>query len=108
MISPGEFAALSFVAVAGLSVLTLVSAVARRIGGPRGRRLGPGPVVNFPGAGAPQSAVDELRDEIEQLRGELADMQTRLRQVDEIQERLDFAERMLAQVKSQGALPGAR
>jgi hypothetical protein len=108
MVSPGDFAGLATVAVLGLSVLTLVSAVARRIGGPRSRRFGHDPVVNFPGSGASQGTVDELRDEVEQLRGELADMQAKLRQVDEIQERLDFAERMLAQVKSQGALPGAR
>ena len=47
-----------------------------------------------------QAEVDELRAELETVRG-------RLGEVDEIHSRLDFAERMLA-AKEKGALPGAR
>lgn len=102
MISPGDFAGLAAVAVAGISVLTLVSAVARRIAGPR---RGPDMVFGMH-AGASSRTVDEMRDEIDQLRSELSDVQSRLRQVDELQERLDFTERVIAQGREKGALPG--
>ena len=43
--------------------------------------------------------MQEIRDEVEGLHGRLAD-------VDDIQNRLDFAERLLAQIKGKAALPG--
>ncbi len=45
-----------------------------------------------------------LREEVAQLRVEVEGVQDRLRNVDEIENRLDFAERMLAQVKERGLL----
>jgi len=50
----------------------------------------------------------ELRGEVAELHAEVEEMRTRMRQVDELQERVDFAERMLAQVRDKGALPGGR
>ena len=48
-----------------------------------------------------QAEVDDLRAELEAMRGKMAE-------VDEIQGRLDFAERMLASQRDKPALPGGR
>ena len=62
-------------------------------------------------AGAPSEALRGLRDEVEQLRGELDSLRNEIErssrpaEIDDIQNRLDFAERMLAQVKARDALP---
>jgi hypothetical protein len=59
-------------------------------------------------------AVRELHDEVEQLRGEIDRLRNDLEhpsrppELEEIQNRLDFAERMLAQVRARDALPGPR
>jgi len=69
-------------------VLILARAVARRIaGGPTGAR-----------------EIEALRDEVAQLRAELDGVEGRLSDVDELQNRLDFAERVLAQVRERGLL----
>jgi hypothetical protein len=61
------------------------------------------------GGAAMEREVLAMRDELDQLRAEVDSVHGRLEQVDEIQGRLDFAERMLAQVKDRPALPpGAR
>lgn len=53
--------------------------------------------VHLPGAGSDDPRVDELADEVSVLRRQIGDMQ----------ERLDFTERMLAQARDKGALgPG--
>jgi hypothetical protein len=95
-----------------LGSLTLVTAIARRIAGPYGRRgLGPETVlgVHMAAGGADaKRAVEDLREEVEQLRAEVADLRSRAGELDEVQNRLDFAERMLAQVREKNALPGPR
>ncbi len=48
--------------------------------------------------------VEALRDEVAQLRAELDGMQGRLGDVDELQNRLDFAERLLGQARERGLL----
>lgn len=63
------------------------------IGKARARRLGGG--KDEQAEGAALAEVDALREEMQQLRGELGD----------VQERLDFAERLLAQARMQGKLP---
>ena len=68
------------------------AAIARRIGGNR----------------ADESEVAELRGEVSELRAELDETRSRLNQLDELQERVDFAERMLAQARDKAALPEAR
>ena len=55
--------------------------------------------------GAALTEVDALGEEVEHLRVELEAMHGRVREVDEIQNRLDFAERMLTQLKERSALP---
>ncbi len=64
-------------------------AIARRIGG-----------------GAPDESVTRevqaLRDDVAELRDEASLLR---REMTEAQERLDFAERMLAQARTKGALP---
>lgn len=72
-------------------MITLARALAARIAG----RSGP----SAREIEALQAEVAQLRDEVEGLHGRLAD-------VDDIQNRLDFAERLLAQIKSKAALPG--
>lgn len=49
--------------------------------------------------------VQALKDEVAELRDESHAVR---RELTEAHERLDFAERLLAQVKDRGALPGAR
>lgn len=73
----------------GIAFSPIGAAIARRIGGNR----------------TDPSELEELRSEIHDLRAELDEMRGRVGQVDELQGRLDFAERLLAQARSQGALP---
>ena len=107
---------MQFVAVgtSAIAALTLVAAIARRIAGPsalgHGRLAsGPGLVIGAhmgdAGANAVQ-AVAQLREEVETLRAEVDGLQGRLAELDDVQNRLDFAERMLAQARDKGALPG--
>ena len=70
--------------------LTLAKAVAQRIAG----------------TGMSAREVEALRDEVAQLRGEVDQMHGRLGDVEELQNRVDFAERMIAQLKGRNALPG--
>ena len=84
-------AALAFFGMMAAVLTPLARALSRRIGG-----------------GADASATNELRDEVADLRAELEDMRGRVALVDELQERLDFTERALAQVKNRDALPGAK
>jgi hypothetical protein len=73
----------------GTTLVILAKAIAKRIGG-----------------GSEKSHdVDALRDEVEALRSELDAVHGRLQQVDELAGRVDFAERMLAQVRDKSALP---
>jgi hypothetical protein len=85
---------------AGLSVLLLVIAGAVKWVG--GSRRGAAP------------AVRELHEEVELLRGEIdrlrnsVEQTTRPPELDDIQSRLDFAERLLAQMKTRDTLPRPR
>ncbi len=69
----------------GLIGFTLAKAFAQRISG------------GAPGA----RELDAVRDEVAQLRSELDDVHARLAGMDELQNRVDFAERMLAQQREQ-------
>jgi hypothetical protein len=61
------------------------------------------------GGGHSESEVADLRAEIADLRQRLAETEARLGgDVDELHNRVDFAERLLAQQKAQHGLPGAR
>ena len=81
-------------AVAGTTIFLAFSPIARAIG----NRIMHGKVPP-PGAPAsPDPRVDDVLDENAMLR----------RQLDELQERVDFAERALAQGRDKQALPGAR
>ncbi len=84
----------------GLSVLFLVIAAAVKwVGASRRGAAG---------------AVRELHEELELLRGELDRLRTNVEQtarppeLEDIQNRLDFVERLLAQSKARDALPGPR
>ena len=92
-----------------LGALSVVSAIARRIAGPYGRsRLAAEAIrARFGGAGAGSSGeVETLREEVDQLRNEVAELRSRAAELDDVQNRLDFAERLLARVKEKSALPG--
>ena len=58
--------------------------------------------------GAVLTGADVLREEVEHLRDELEAVQGRSAEMDEIQNRLDFAERMLMQLKERDALPARK
>jgi chromosome segregation ATPase len=73
----------------GVSFSPLGRAIARRIGGEERQSGTPADVV---------AELEGLREEIATLRQEL----------DEVHNRLDFAERVLAQAKTRDALPGGR
>jgi len=94
--------------VAGVSAIGLISAIARRIAGPFGRSHVPGMVIGAHLAGGGKQAMDELRDEVEALRAEVEQLRARSVELDDVQNRLDFAERMLAQVRERTALPGGK
>src|SRR5437868_15500975 len=94
---PVEFAQYAVVAVGALSALSLTTAIARRIAGPRS-----GPAMVLGGGLASRTSlqdVDALREEVEQLRAEVAGLRERNAEIDDMHNRLDFAERLLAQVR---------
>lgn len=85
-----------FTVVTGISVLTIVGAVVRRVvAGPRRQAVGAG--VSDPG----QESWRSLAGEVEGLRDEVAGLR---RELDDAQNRLDFTERLLAQAKERGLL----
>jgi hypothetical protein len=76
-------------ALVAISFSPIGRALARRLGGDKGEHA----------ESAALAEVDALREELQALRGEVGEMQ----------ERLDFAERLLAQVREQGKLgPGGK
>ncbi len=92
---PGELIPIILFQVLGLVALAFSpvgKAIARRISGGR----------------VEESEAAELRAEIADLREQLADVEARLGgDLDEVHNRLDFAERVVAQ-QGKGALPGDR
>jgi hypothetical protein len=84
---------------AGISVVAFAIAAARRFaaGGGGARELR-----------EMRDEVEQLRAELDQLRGSLEETNGRFAQLDEVQNRLDFAERLLGQMKGRDALPGPR
>ncbi len=94
-----------------LGSLTLVTAIARRIAGPYGRSRLAADALRHTLIGSDAGshrALEELRDEVDHLRAEVSDLRSRSGELDDVQNRLDFAERMLAQVREKNALPGGR
>ncbi|MBI4543466.1 MAG: hypothetical protein HY705_10600 [Gemmatimonadetes bacterium] len=78
----------------GLAFSPIGRAIGRSLGGAKSEGYG-------------AAEVEDLRVEVTELRRELEAMHARLGQLDEVSERLDFAERMLAQARKDRALPGA-
>jgi hypothetical protein len=68
-------------------------------------------VVKVAGAKRQSKAITALESEVDELRNALADAENAVNghatQLAEIQERLDFAERLLAQQRQKPALPGS-
>lgn len=91
---PGEFIPITFFLMAGLvgfSFTPIGRAFARRMGGES------------------HADVKSLQEEVDLLRQDLADTRAELlRQLEDTQSRLDFAERMLAEARQKPALPGGR
>jgi uncharacterized protein involved in exopolysaccharide biosynthesis len=75
--------------VVGFSFSPIGRGIARRLGGE---------TVN-------DQDVTALREEVVQLRAEIDELHGRLEQMDELANRVDFAERMLAQVRAGPGLP---
>jgi len=98
-----------FTVVAGVGSVSILGAIARRIAGSSARRLkvergANGMVMGLrvgdtdPGS---QQAVAQLAAELEAVRDEATGLR---REMDEAQNRLDFTERLLGQVKERGLL----
>ena len=105
VINPGDFAAFVFTGVLAVSVLTVVTAVTKKIvgGGRRGRvTIGVHAGDTDPGR---DPAVGQLAAELDALREEVAGLR---RELDEAQNRLDFTERLLAQARERGLLNAPR
>ena len=96
----GDFFGMIVGFTAGMSVLAFAIAGAKRFASG--------------GARSAARAVRELAEEVDQLRGEIERLRGDVEQarrppeLEEIQNRLDFAERMLGQMKARDALPGPR
>ncbi len=88
MQGPEAVGMLAMVALVGVSILTLAKAFAKRIAG----------------GGVDAREIEALREEVAQLSADLEDLRARLAPLDEIQNRLDFAERMLGQARERGLL----
>ena len=93
-----------FTIVAGISGLTVVGAVTRRLVG--GGRRGHGAIEAHPGDTDPgrTAGVRQLALELDALREEVTGLR---RELDEAQNRLDFTERLLGQARERGLLGGA-
>ena len=76
-----------------------MSAIARRIAGPYGRRSLTSQIAESHLAGTDTPALAELREEVLQLRNEVAELRDKTAELDDVQNRLDFAERLLSQSK---------
>ena len=82
---------------AGISVIAFAIAAARRFAG-----------------GGDTRALRDLHEDVELLRGEVERLRSEVEhpsrpaELDDIQNRLDFAERLLGQMKARDALPGPR
>lgn len=95
--------------MAGIGSISIIGAIARRIAGRSSRRVRlekgvDGSLIGMhlgdtdPGA---QQAVAQLATELEAVRDEVTGLR---RELDEAQNRLDFTERLLGQVKERGLL----
>lgn len=92
MQGPEAIVAVVFFAGVGASAFTLARAFAKRIaGGASGSR-----------------EVEALRDEVALLRAEVDELHGRVAPIDEIQNRLDFTERLLGQARERGQLSAPR
>jgi uncharacterized protein involved in exopolysaccharide biosynthesis len=88
--------------VALLSVMAVIASVVVPLARALARRIAGGPER------ATQHQVQALREEVDQLRGELDAVHERLAGVDELHNRVDFAERLLAQARDRGVLGPAK
>ena len=74
----------------GVTAVTLARAYGKRIAG----------------GGASNATIEALKDEVAQLRAEMEDMQSRVEGLDELHNRVDFAERMIGQLKGKPLIGG--
>lgn len=88
MSGPEAIVGVVFFAGVGSVALVIARAFAKRIAG----------------GAAGSKEVEGLRDEVAQLRAEVDDLHGRVAPIDEIQNRLDFTERLLAQARERGQL----
>ena len=105
----GDIEIIRIIVVAAIAMggLSIVSAIARRISGPYGRRFRSRQMMMGLGdGGADPAELEALKEEVGRLKAELESVHGRLADIDEIQNRLDFTERVIGQMKNKPALPG--
>ena len=88
MQGPEAVIAFTVVASGGAALLMVARAVAKKIAG----------------SATGSREVEALRDDIALLRADVEGLQSRVAELDEIQNRLDFTERLLAQARERGLL----
>ncbi len=89
MQGPEAVVAAIFIAAVGGTGLILAQAVAKRIArSPTG-----------------SAEIEAMKDELAQLRAEMDDMRAKVGDMDELHNRVDFAERVIGQMKNQAVLP---
>ncbi len=88
MQGPEALVAVVFFAGVGVTAVTLARAFAKRIAG----------------GGVSAREIEALRDEVAQLSADVEDLRSRVAPLDEIQNRLDFTERLLGQARERGFL----
>ncbi len=105
----GDIEIIRIIVVTAMAIggLTMVSAIARRIAGPYGRRFRAQQMMMGLGGGVDAAEHDALREEVARLKAELDAVQERVAGIDELQNRLDFTERMIGQMKNKPQLPGS-
>ncbi len=108
VVNPGDFAAYVFTNVAGVASIGVIGAITRRIIGGRGRprrlhvsRDGVTEIIGAAEGEVDPGRVERLASDLEALRDEVTGLR---RELDDAQNRLDFTERLLGQVKERGLL----
>lgn len=90
MQGPEAVVALVFFGSVGITAITLARGYAKRLAG----------------GSVSAAELEAMKDEMAELRTEVEEMRARVADLDELQNRLDFTERVIGQMKNKPVLPG--